>query len=54
MSLLDEADHFYHMFSNKTNECRSIFDVQSQCENLVAGDPMWRISHVNKSFRVYI
>jgi myotubularin-related protein 9 len=41
------------VFSNKTNEHRSLFDVQSQCENLVAGDSMWRISHVNKSYRVY-
>lgn len=41
------------MFSNKTNEYRSSFDVQSQCENLVAGDSMWRISQVNNSYRVY-
>lgn len=40
------------MFSNKTNEYRSSFDVQSQCENLVADDSMWRISHVNQSYRV--
>lgn len=42
------------MFSNKTNEYRSMFDVQTQCENLIAGDSMWRISHVNKSYRVPI
>lgn len=41
------------MFPNKVNQCHSPFDVQSQCENLVAGDSMWRISHVNKSYRVY-
>jgi len=40
------------MFLNKINESRSSFDVQSQCENLIAGDSMWRISHVNKSYRV--
>lgn len=41
------------MFSMKSNECRSSFDVQSQCENLIAGDSSWRISHVNKSYRVH-
>lgn len=40
------------MFSNKNNEYRSPFDVKSQCEQLVAGDSMWRISQVNKSYRV--
>ncbi|XP_025419858.1 myotubularin-related protein 9 isoform X3 [Sipha flava] len=50
--MTDEADYLHHVFSNKTNEHRSLFDVQSQCENLVAGDSMWRISHVNKSYRV--
>lgn len=41
------------MFSKKPNEYRSPFDVQSQCEKLVADDSMWRISHVNQSYRVY-
>lgn len=30
-----------------------MFDVQSQCEKLVADDSTWRISNVNKSYRVY-
>ncbi|XP_001948155.2 myotubularin-related protein 9 [Acyrthosiphon pisum] len=50
--MTDEADYLHHMFSNKSNEYRSPFDVQSQCEKLVAGDSMWRISQVNKSYRV--
>jgi len=52
VQFLDEADYLHHMFSNKSNEYRSPFDVQSQCEKLVAGDSMWRISQVNKSYRV--
>lgn len=53
MIVLDEPSYSHHMFSNKTTDqlCSS-FDVQSQCEHLIGGDSMWRISHVNQSYRV--
>lgn len=53
MIMLDEPSYTHHMFSNKTiDQPRSSFDVQSQCEHLIGGDSMWRISHVNQSYRV--
>ncbi|XP_050443434.1 myotubularin-related protein 9 isoform X2 [Adelges cooleyi] len=52
--MLTDTEHFHHIVGNKVavNECRSPFDVQSQCEKLIAGDKMWRISEVNKAYRV--
>lgn len=53
MIVLDEPSYTHHMFSNKTtDQPRSSFDVQSQCEHLIGGDSMWRISHVNQSYKV--